>query len=521
MSQKELTSTDYFAVANNNKPQLQTSVIDNPKIVELETDPQAFCGFRTVNSRTTLNSLAAIDFNRGDKVIFDFGNHYVGHFGIDLVDHGNPMDSPLAISFKFAELPAELGFDSSTYQGLISSSWIQEEFLHIDHLPCHLELPRRYSFRYVEVEIKDTSSQWSVRLSKPYIKAQSAVNDVNIAPLKTKDKLLQRLDEVSIKTLRDCMQDVFEDGPKRDQRLWLGDLRLEALANDVTFKNYSLTKRCLYLFAGSITSDDRIPADVFTNNRIVPDTVFFFDYSLFFISVLKDYVQETNDSVTLTELYPIAKRAINKALTYVNDQGLLVAPDDWRVFVDWSQVIDKDTAGQGILLYTLKQFVELAKKVSDKDLLTYEQLVKDLTNSAVENLFDSEQQLFISGPRQEVNIASQVWMVLAHILSDQDNKALMDMALKRLFPITGIVTPYMYHHIVQALFESDHYEQAIKLLKSYWGKMIDLGADTFWEAFDPNDLDFSPYGSPIINSYCHAWSCTPTYLLRKYCPNKI
>ena len=27
------------------------------------------------------------------------------------------------------------------------------------------------------------------------------------------------------------MQDVFEDGPKRDRRLWLGDLRLEALAN--------------------------------------------------------------------------------------------------------------------------------------------------------------------------------------------------------------------------------------------------------------------------------------------------
>jgi hypothetical protein len=31
------------------------------------------------------------------------------------------------------------------------------------------------------------------------------------------------------------MQEVFEDGPKRDRRLWLGDLRLQALVNDVTF----------------------------------------------------------------------------------------------------------------------------------------------------------------------------------------------------------------------------------------------------------------------------------------------
>lgn len=29
----------------------------------------------------------------------------------------------------------------------------------------------------------------------------------------------------------DCMQSVFEDGPKRDRRLWLGDLRLQALAS--------------------------------------------------------------------------------------------------------------------------------------------------------------------------------------------------------------------------------------------------------------------------------------------------
>ena len=42
------------------------------------------------------------------------------------------------------------------------------------------------------------------------------------------------LDRVSQRTLRDCMQTVFEDGPKRDRRLWLGDLRLQALANYAT-----------------------------------------------------------------------------------------------------------------------------------------------------------------------------------------------------------------------------------------------------------------------------------------------
>ncbi|MFK4470291.1 hypothetical protein ABH897_000006 [Paenibacillus sp. RC73] len=36
------------------------------------------------------------------------------------------------------------------------------------------------------------------------------------------------------------------------------------------------------------------------------------------------------------------------------------------------------------------------------------------------------------------------------------------------------------------------------------------------ELYDPHNKAFSPYGSYLINSYCHAWSCTPTYLIRKY-----
>ena len=38
-------------------------------------------------------------------------------------------------------------------------------------------------------------------------------------------------------------------------------------------------------------------------------------------------------------------------------------------------------------------------------------------------------------------------------------------------------------------------------MKDYWGKMITMGADTFWEAFKPEDPNFSPYGSPIISSF--------------------
>lgn len=130
-------------------------------------------------------------------------------------------------------------------------------------------------------------------------------------------------------------------------------------------------------------------------------------------------------------------------------------------------------------------------------------------------VYRKDRQLFVTG-EEEFNIASQVWMVLAGVMSPEENREIMQTAVRELFPVTGIATPYMYHHIVEALFEAGLKEEAVSLMKNYWGKMIDLGADTFWEAFDPDMPDYSPYGSPIVNSYCHAWSCTPVYLIKKY-----
>ena len=57
---------------------------------------------------------------------------------------------------------------------------------------------------------------------------------------------------------------------------------------------------------------------------------------------------------------------------------------------------------------------------------------------------------------------------------------------------------------------------ALEEMKRYWGEMILDGADTFWELYNPYNKHESPYGSSMVNSYCHAWSCTPTYLLRKF-----
>lgn len=502
--------------AEDNTPKLKHEKVSAKKIVDIVADKDAMNGFKAVDSDKDISNLSSYSFKKGEKIVLDFGNHEVGHFGIDLDSVGSPMDAPLFLHLTFAETPAEIGVDSSTYDGWLSSSWITEEYVHLDILPTTLKMPRRYSFRYVELEVMDTSPKWAVSFSNPTLEAESAVSIKDVPKVKIDDPMLRKIDQVSIKTLQDCMQEVFEDGPKRDHRLWLGDLRLQAMANYATFNNQELVKRCLYLFGGMTTNEGKISANVFTKPQATPDDTFMYDYSLFFISVLKNYFDNFKDRTVIDDLYPIAKREIDLALKEVNSDNILQMNEDWPVFVDWSNDIDKQTSGQAILIYVMKQFVALANLKHDPNLNTYKEVIEKLSQAAIEKMYDKTKGLFISGPDKEINIASQSWMVLAHVLNDEENYKLMTNAVKNLFPVTGIATPYMYHHIAEALFESGHKNDGIKLIKSYWGKMVDLGADTFWEAFEPEDLNFSPYGSPVINSYCHAWSCTPTYLIRKY-----
>lgn len=507
---------DLLERAEANIPELIETEVYPTGMVEKIPEAERLDTFKLRDSQKNILSLKDYALGRGESIILDLGDHYVGQFSIAIDSVGSPMDAPLYLRLKFAEVPSELYADSEDYDGWLSRSWIQEEYIHLDVLPARLELERRYSCRYIELTVIDTSPKWQASFSAPLFCAKSSVSLEQLPETAIEDDELKAIYNVSVKTLMDCMQTVFEDGPKRDRRLWLGDLRLQALANYYTFNDFFLVKRCLYLFGGMRTEEGKIPANVFTEPKLTPDDTFLFDYSLFFITSLYDYVEHTSDYDALEKLYPVAKKAMDLAVEQVDSEGRLVLTEEWPVFVDWSNEFDKATAGQGIMIYTLKRFLALADCFNEPTQRDYQQLLEKMLAFSKQALFDPKQQQFIVEGTNEVNAASQVWMVLAEVFGKNKNKKIMQEMVKRHFPLTGVATPYMYHHVVEALFIAGCQDEAIKLMKDYWGKMIELGADTFWEAFKPEELDFSPYGSPILNSYCHAWSCTPAYLIGKY-----
>ena len=282
--------------AEENRPEIRSEKVTPFRIVEIVHDPSWLNGAKAETSDKDISQLSTYGLKRDDRLILDFGDHRVGNFEIHIDQTGSPMDAPLYLRIKFAEVPAELTAESSDYDGWLSRSWIQEEFIHLDKLPARLSLPRRYSFRYVELKVIDTSPKWQAVFSDPVVTTETSADTSTFRPLCLKDEKLQRIYDVGLKTLSDCMQDVFEDGPKRDRRLWLGDLRLQALADYASFDNTALVKRCLYLFAGMATKEGKISANVFVSPKNIPDDTFLFEYRVYYIFVLDDLHEDQLDS---------------------------------------------------------------------------------------------------------------------------------------------------------------------------------------------------------------------------------
>lgn len=504
---------DFLVRAAECVPELKHATVPPVAEVRVVSDLAAFQGLRmervTSGAAHEQRALGA-----GDAFILDFGVHLVGRLCLRLTP-SPAADAPTRLRLVFAETPAELAEEVPPERfGSLSRSWFQDEVVNVDVLPQSLCLPRRYAFRYLKIEVVDTSPAYRVQISGLVCETASSADISSVAPLPGSVPAdLRQIDEVSLRTLANCMQTVFEDGPKRDRRLWLGDLRLQAMANYASFRNMELVKRCLYLFAALPREDGLVNADIYEYPEPRRGNCSILDYSALFAPTVLDYLQASGDRETAETLWPTAKKQLD-LLKYLDRDGLFHDPGNWWLFIDWQPRLHKSAAVHGVLLYGARATLKLAQLLGrESEVVGLERQIEHMRGAALDRLFDDELGLFVSGEERQVSWASQAWLILADVVGGEEAAAI----LKRLMQHPGAVAPagpYLYHHVLDAMLLAGLKKEAAALLRDYWGGMIQRGATTFWEVFDPRDDKLSPYKSHLINSYCHAWSCTPAYFIR-------
>jgi alpha-L-rhamnosidase len=506
---------DFAALAEANKTPIH-SWIDHPlEVVRFEPSAEEWFGYRPTHGKS-IQELANTPLGKGDEFIIDFGSHRVGYLSFYLDAIGDNVDAPCRLRFTFGEVPTDVVSDLSDCNTWISTSWLPDEVINVDWLPCTVDLPRRYSFRYIRVQVLDTSQKYHCTFSNIRVRATSAVSPAvfdAVPTLKTKDPVLRQIDLVSRVTLRDCMHTIFEDGPRRDRRLWLGDLRIQALTNYATFRNFDLVKRCLFMFAAVAASDGSLPGCVFEFPSLKAASDYIVDYDALFGVIVMEYVEASSDLETARILWPTILGSLRTPLAHVDPEtGAFDGSKTslWK-FLDWDESIHRDAGMHGLLLFCLKRVEELGRMLGHSS--QYCEVIEKMTSAAISNFFDDSQKLFISGPDRQISWLSQAWMALAEVLPPKENKRILLFSMHHPFTIKPLC-PYGWAVFAEALAKNGAQEECVELLKSYWGGMVAMGADTFWECFDPDDARKSPYGDCRNNSYCHAWSCSPAWLLR-------
>lgn len=510
----------WFRIAQESTPVLKETVVEPVGMVRSVRDSSAFQGWR-MESAGDMQQFYTITYKKGaPAVIIDFGRHVTGYFSFSLHTDGW-SDAPTRFRFTFGEVPAEVNTPFDPYTCGLSRGWLQDEIVTVMTCPEHITVPiaRRMAFRYVKIELLGVSASFQFNFSGMQVKAVSSASGMPMPLADETPDIIKRINTVGLATLSECMQTVYEDGPKRDLRLWIGDLYLEALANSYSFKNHDLTKRCLYLLASLADSTGWVSATVFERPewKIQGKGTHCMDYSLLYGVALRDYVKHSGDTATGVDLWPLVKRQIEVAREALNSQYVYdnALKPSWLVF-DWKGDLNRDASIQGLMIFALEQSYDLARMLSkEKEVSDWPKLIARMKAAARETYYDRQSGLILSGPNKQASYLSQVWMVLSGTLSAKEGARALTTVMERP-DACYIGSPYAYHYLIEALIQCGLTEQARTALIDYWGGMVRKGADTFWEVYDPNDEFRSPYGFYPINSYCHAWSCTPVYFINKY-----
>ncbi|BBD46134.1 MAG: glycoside hydrolase [Proteiniphilum sp.] len=509
---------EWLQKAEDNKPQLVITEKKPVRVINIVRDENSFQHWKIV-PHSAIDSFYSTTFKKNQSTILDFKEHITGYFTFSIRPTNITPDAPLRLKFTFGEVPSELAVSFEPYTGSLSRAWLQDETVTVTALPQTITIPRRLSFRYVKIELI-ASPSYDFYVSDIKCNAGTSVTSVPQELAPSTEEIIKKIDQTGLATLKECMQTVYEDGPKRDQRLWIGDLYLQAMTNNYSFGQHDLTKRCLYLLAGLSHRNGYLHPCIYeTPEPRGDERLFLLEYALLFNATLKDYLLATNDKQTALDLWPVAKKQLDIIYQYVDKDGLMDfarANREWWIFIDWREGLHKEVPLQGVSIFALQETYKLAQLIGKEDeVKNVPPLIKKMKSTARKKFYDKKTGFFAGTINHQVSYASQLWMILSGVATTKEAQtALLNLSHARDVSYPG--TPYLYHYYIQSLINSGLHSLAKQELKKYWGGMLEKGADTFWEAYDPNDDFLSPYNFFPVNSYCHAWSCTPVYFIRKY-----
>ena len=310
------------------------------------------------------------------------------------------------------------------------------------------------------------------------------------------DPLVNRIWETAAYTMRLCLQNGYLwDGIKRDRLVWIGDLYPETRASHCLFGD---------------TPEVRNSLDFAREETTLPGWMDNFpSYSLWWIMILHSEYGRSGDAAYLRENIPYLCGLLTQISDCVTPEGDTAYPQN---FIDWPTYCENGGSAEDV--YDLKAGMHALTQLALRG-------ARELLEAAGEETTLCEDILRrLSRKKFEVNSRKQIaaMRVWAGDKTPKNEKLLLAGGAN------GFST-FMMYELLSGIAAYGRYGEALSLCKEYYGKMLELGATSFWEDFDmrwaenlcridefpkEGQKDIGDYGAFCYIGYrhslCHAWS---------------
>ena len=355
-----------------------------------------------------------------------------------------------------------------------------------------------YAFRYIFV-------------SDPNARIQA---EYEFLPLERKgsfksgDPVIDQVWETAAYTFHLNCREFFLDGIKRDRWVWSADAYQSLFVNRYLFLDPEIEKRTLIALGGKRPFKAHI-------NTIM-------DYTFFWIISLYEYYKTYGDKKFLEQMAPQMKEIMDFCLERTDEDGLIRGREgDW-IFIDWAPMDKTGALCPEQILYAkaMECYAAICRVIGISDRQLGEK-AKKLQDLVFEKFYDPQLKVFIDSYESGNKNVTRQTNILAYLFLPCTKEQKADIYERVILNpgVRQITTPYFKFYENQVHCQAGQSGILEDSIRSYYGSMLDAGATTLYEEYDPameGVQHYAMYGHPFEKSLCHAWSASPIYLLGCY-----
>jgi alpha-L-rhamnosidase len=370
---------------------------------------------------------------------------------------------------------------------------------------------KRRAMRYCYITIRKLRSPLKVRLVR-IVESTYPVNAVG--SFQSSDPVLNRVWEISARTLKLCMEDTFTDCPLFEQTLWVGDARNESLFAYTAFGAHDLSRRCIELAAQSLDVLPIVGCQVPSAwVCILPAWSFLWGISVW------EYYFETADRAFLKKQWPAVLKNLKNADAMRGPHGLLSGPY-WNLF-DWAPIDEQHRTvlhNSMIFVGAIDAALKCAGALGDTEAPVRLKAQRASLVRAINRTWNAKKRSYPDSIHNDgavsdrTSIHTSLLAVLHGIASGKTREHAVRNLLHTPEGMTPICSPFAIMYLYEALEKLDRPLDIVESIYRHFTPMLDAGATTVWETFARGTLGNDDFPT---RSHCHAWSSAPIYFLNR------